>query len=43
VVCKDEEGFIEAIREKDVVEILQKGNVLFGEDFVIETIGKVMR
>ncbi len=45
VICKGEEEFIDALRdkEKDVLEILEKGNLLFGEDLVLNSIKKVMR
>ncbi len=42
VVCKDEEEFIEALQYNDeaVLGILEKGNVLFGEELVINSIKK---
>lgn len=45
VICKNEEEFINALREKDkdVLGILEKGNVLFGEEIVIDGIKKVTR
>jgi len=42
VVCKSEEEFIEMLRNKDT-SMLEKGNVLFGEDIIVEAIRKVMR
>jgi hypothetical protein len=45
LVCKGKEEFVEALRnkEKDVLEILENGNVLFGEELVIDSIKRVMR
>lgn len=45
VICKGEEEFIEALKnkEKDVLDVIEKGNVLFGEDLVMNSIKKVMR
>ncbi len=45
VICKEEEGFVEALRskEKGVLEILENGNVLFGENLVLDVIKRVMR
>ncbi len=45
VICKEEDEFAEALRskEKEVLEILENGNVLFGEELVLNSIKKVMR
>ena len=45
VICKSEEEFTDALRAKDanVLEVLEQGNVLFGEELVIESIKKVVR
>jgi len=45
VICKGEEELIEALRskEKDILGILEKGDVLFGEDLIVNSIGKVMK
>ena len=45
VICKEEEEFVEALRgkEKDVLEILENGNVLFGEELILNSIKRVMR
>ena len=45
VICKEEEEFVEALRnkEKDILEILENGNVLYGEELVLNSIKKVMR
>lgn len=45
VICKGEEEFIDALmnKKKDVLEILERGNVLFGEDLVLDSIKRVMR
>ena len=45
VICKGEEEFVEALRgkEKDVLEILENGNVLFGEELILNSIKRVMR
>ncbi|MBU1004454.1 MAG: hypothetical protein KJ561_01360 [Nanoarchaeota archaeon] len=42
-VCKTEEEFVSALKgkEKEVLLILEKGNVLFGEELIIEMIKKV--
>ena len=45
VVCKGKEEFVEALRnkEKEILEILENGNVLFGEELIIDSIKRVMR
>jgi len=45
VICKGEEEFFEALRgkERGILEILEKGNVLFGEDLVLNSIKRAMR
>ncbi|MBW2975007.1 hypothetical protein KY366_04790 [Candidatus Woesearchaeota archaeon] len=45
VVCVGEEEFSDALRDrdKDVISILEKGCVLFGEDIVLDAIKRVMR
>jgi len=45
VVCKEEEEFVDALRnkERDVLEILEQGNVLFGEELILDSIKRVMR
>jgi len=39
VICKGEEEFLEVLKEGN--DILEQGNVLFGEDLVVEAIRKV--
>lgn len=45
VICKGEEEFAEALRnkEKDVLDILEKGDVLFGEGLILDSIKRAMR
>lgn len=45
VICKEEEEFVEALRDKerDVLEVLESGNVLFGEELTLDSIKRVMR
>lgn len=45
VVCKSEEGFLEDLRnkEEDVLKVLEKGNVLFGEELIVDCIKRAMR
>ena len=45
VICKEEGGFVEALRNKDkvVLEILEKGNVLYGEELVVNMIKEAFR
>ncbi len=45
VVCKGEEELIEALmnKEKEVLEILEHGNVLYGEELIVDLIKRVMR
>jgi len=42
VICKGEEEFVDALRgnEKEVLEVLEQGNVLFGENLILELIRK---
>ena len=43
--CLSEDEFLEMLKVKDenVIHIIQKGNVLFGEEQVINLIKKVIR
>ena len=45
VICKEEEEFIEALRynDEEILSILEKGNVLYGEELVVDSIMKVMK
>lgn len=45
VICMGEEGFISALagKDKEVLDILGHGNVLFGEELIVDSIKKVMR
>ncbi len=45
VVCKGEEEFVDALRNKEisVLDVLEQGNVLFGEELIVDSIKKVMR
>ena len=45
VICKGEEELVDALRnkERDVLEILEQGNVVFGEELVIDSIKRVTR
>ena len=45
VICKGEEEFVDALRnkERNVLDVLEQGNVLFGEELVVDSIKKVIR
>ncbi len=45
IICKSEEEFVRLLKEgdKEILEILEQGNVLFGEDLIVDAIKKVMR
>ena len=45
VICKGEEEFVEALTDKDrdILGILEKGNVLYGEELIVNSIKRVMR
>ena len=42
-ICKSEDEFVNGLKETEISEILEKGNVLYGEELIVGLIKKVTR